>query len=215
LHHHAESVCLSAHLGNLVTQGDYLALMGVNPSHFTAAVVVNDPVYSTNQPVESVSWFDATSYCDMLTRQEIAAQRIPAGSRFRLPTEAEWEYACRADTSTRYSFGDNDSDLSPRGWFNGNNNKPPRAVGLLLANPFGLYDMHGNVFEWCQDWYGIYPGGEIIDPQGPPTGTSRVARGGAFNSAAWVCRSARRGKLDPATGFQIAGFRVVLAAAEP
>ena len=143
--------------------------MGSNPSTFKG-----DP----NRPVEMVSWSDATNYCGKLTRREQAAGRIPTGSQFRLPTEAEWEYACRGWTSTRFSYGDDPdyTNLPDYTWYgvdDGSGTTDP--VGQKLPNPWGLYDMHGNVSEWCQDWSRLYPGGIALDPQGPATGLNKLA----------------------------------------
>lgn len=187
----------------LVTQGDYLAVVGRNPSIFAG---------DTNRPVEKVNWDDATNYCGKLTQQELGAGRIPSGSQYRLPTEAEWEYACRAGTSTRFSYGDDPdyTNLGNYGWYTNNSDLTTHPVGLKLPNPWGLYDIHGNVWEWCQNRYGDYPGGSIFDPQGPATGSYRVVRGGGWGSAPWNCRSARRfGNADIRS--YIVGFRVVLA----
>jgi len=142
-----------------VTQRDYLAVVGDNPSQFTGDL---------NRPVETVSWLDATNYCARLTQQELAAGRIPAGSHFRLPTEAEWEYAARGGTSTRFSFGDdvNLTDLANYAWYANNSGNMTHPVGQKAPNPWGLYDMAGNVLEWCLDWYGPYPGAFEIDPPG-------------------------------------------------
>jgi formylglycine-generating enzyme required for sulfatase activity len=143
----------------LVTQGDYLAVVGINPSHFTG-----DP----SLPVETVSWSDATNYCGVLTQRERAAGRIATNLVYRLPTEAEWEYACRAWTSTRFSYGDDPSytNLTNYAWYEENSDLMTHPVGQKLPSLWGLYDMHGNIFEWCQDWYGPYPGGIALDPQG-------------------------------------------------
>jgi formylglycine-generating enzyme required for sulfatase activity len=148
-----------------VTQGEYLAVMGNNPSFFTG---------DTNLPVNSVSWFDATNYCATLTQGEQALGRIPTNCAYRLPTEAEWEYACRAWTSDRrFSYGDDPgyTNLTNYAWYADNSGQTPHPVGQKLPNPWGLYDMYGNVWEWCQDWYGQYPGGIVVDPQGPGDGS--------------------------------------------
>jgi formylglycine-generating enzyme required for sulfatase activity len=189
-----------------VTQGQYQALIGSNPSTFTG---------NPNLPVETVSWNDSTNYCAMLTQQALAAGQIPAGSQYRLPTEAEWEYACRAWTSDRrFHYGDDlgYTNLTNYAWYNANA-ASTQPVGQKLPNPWGLYDMNGNVQQWCQD-YGVapYPGGSVTDPQGPSTGTDRVYRGGSWFAAASACRSAARaGSYPTGVGFSV-GFRVVLAA---
>ena len=142
-----------------VTQGEYLAVMGTNPSDFPGDL---------SRPVSSVSWLDATNYCWLLTQRELAAGRIPAGSQYRLPTEAEWECAARAGTTTRFSYGDDPSyaSLTNYAWFLdlGHPDLTVHPVGQKLPNPWGLYDMAGNVWEWCQDWYGDQPGGVQTDP---------------------------------------------------
>jgi formylglycine-generating enzyme required for sulfatase activity len=195
-----------------VIQGEYFSLMNTNPSFFAG-----DPLL----PVEQVSWEDATNYCAQLTLRERAAGRIAANNIYRLPTEAEWEYACRAWTSTRFSYGDDPAytNLADYAWYAANSGGTTHPVGQKLPNPWGLHDMHGNVFEWCQDYLtNAYPGGVLLDPTGPPTGTSRVARNGAWNgwgNDAGSCRSAhRRGALPDARGSGI-GFRVVLAPGPP
>jgi len=125
-----------------VTQAEYLAVTGTNPSYF-----IGDP----NRPVEQVTWFDAKNYCGQLTQREQAAGRIPTNCLYRLPTEAEWEYACRAWTSTRFSYGDDPSytNLTNYAWYYDNFGGTTHPVGQKLPNPWGLYDVHGNVFEWC------------------------------------------------------------------
>jgi formylglycine-generating enzyme required for sulfatase activity len=188
-----------------VTQQEYEGLTGINPSFFSG---------HPNKPVEQVSWFNATNYCRLLTQQELAAGRIPAGWQYRLPTEAEWEYACRAGTSTRFSYGDDPgyASLGDYAWYSANSGNWTQEVGQKLPNPWGLYDMHGNVWEWCQDWYGLHPGGSQTDPRGPATGTFRVLRGGSWLDFEPYCRSACRISDNPAAvdhnGY---GFRVVLA----
>jgi formylglycine-generating enzyme required for sulfatase activity len=192
----------------LVTQRDYLAVMGTNPSGFPG---------NLDRPVESVSWFDATNYCAKLTQQDLTAGRIPPGTHYRLPTEAEWECAARAGTTTRFNYGDdpNASSLTNHAWYSANSGFVPRPVGLKEPNAWGLYDMEGNVWEWCQDWYGPYAGGSVTDPQGPASNATgfKVIRGGAWESFDSDCRSARR-SIEGASPFIsdfIIGFRVVLA----
>ncbi len=192
-----------------VTQREYLAVIGANPSFF-----VGDP----NRPVETVSWLDATNYCAKLTEQDLAAGRIPLGSHYRLPTEAEWEYAARAGTSTRFSYGDDPAatGLTNFAWYAAIGGTTTHPVGQKAPNPWGLYDMAGNVLEWCLDWYGPYPGGFETDPQGPASNVIgvKVIRGGAWDSFESDCRSARR-QTDGVSPFIhdfILGFRVVLSA---
>jgi formylglycine-generating enzyme required for sulfatase activity len=190
----------------LVTQGEYAAVVGSNPSTFP----------DTIRPVEQVTWHDATNYCAKRTQQETAAGLIPAGSRYRLPTEAEWEYACRAWTSTRFHYGDDPgyTNLTNYAWYLDNSGGTTHPVGQKLPNPWGLYDMTGNVAEWCQDWYGLYPGGTVTDPQGPGSGSGRVLRGGLWGEGAKYCRSAWRITKDPAERCYCVGFRVVLVASQ-
>jgi formylglycine-generating enzyme required for sulfatase activity len=190
-----------------VTQAEYLALTGENPSGFPGDL---------HRPVESVSFFAASNYCALLTQQELAAERIPPGSHYRLPTEAEWECAARAGSTTRFYYGD-DPDLTGLpgyAWFGAHNGITTHPVGQKLPNAWGLYDMAGNVWEWCQDWYGEYPGGDITDPQGPATNPIgwKVIRGGAWEASELDCRSARRGfeAASPFISDFIIGFRVVL-----
>jgi formylglycine-generating enzyme required for sulfatase activity len=196
-----------------VTQGEYLAVMGNNPSHYQPPNFTED----LTRPVEFVNWFDATAYCTTLTEQERAAGRIPTNCVYRLPTEAEWEYGCRGGTSTRFSYGDDPgyTNLSNYAWYWNNSNNQTHPVGGKLANPWGLYDMHGNVWEWCQDWFGAYADGIALDPQGPAAGTYRVGRGGGWDASGVVCRSACRHEFNPAAGVSINGFRVVLALGQP
>jgi len=196
-----------------VTQGEYLAMMGSNPSCFTG---------DTNLPVLTVGWDDATDYCAKLTQRERAAGRIGTNSVYRLPTEAEWEYACRGWTSTRFSYGDDPgyTNLTNYAWIHENSDGTMHPVGQKLPNPWGLYDMHGNVWEWCQDWWSdSLPGGIAVDPQGPATGSARVFRGGLpddWGGDARNCRSANRCCSYPDWGYyDCIGFRVVLAPGQP
>lgn len=191
-----------------VTQGEYLAVMGSNPSRFTG---------DTNLPVDTVSSWDAMSYCEALTQRERRAGRIAINSVYRLPTEAEWEYACRAWTSTRFSYGDDPgyANLTNYAWYFENSGGTTHPVGQKLPNLWGLHDMHGNVWEWCQDWWsGSLPGGIVVDPQGVASGSDRVLRGGGWNGwylYAGFCRSALRAYYYPYGRHDYFGFRVVLA----
>jgi formylglycine-generating enzyme required for sulfatase activity/uncharacterized membrane protein YhaH (DUF805 family) len=189
-----------------VTQEEWERVMNTNPSAFTG-----DP----SRPVEKVSWHDAVAYCAALTTSERAAGHCPATWSYRLPTEAEWEYACRAGTTTRFSFGDDDTLLTNYAWYGSNSDSTTHPVGQKRANPWGLYDMHGNVFEWCQDWYGDYPAGSATDPQGPQGGSLRVLRGGSWGDFAGLARCANRGSLDPVLAIIFGGFRAVLAPGQP
>lgn len=177
-----------------VTQSQYLAVTGENPSHFDGA----------NNPVERVSWNDATEFCRKVSQM--------AGVEVRLPTEAEWEYACRAGTTTRFCFGDSDNDLSDYAWYLDNSGEKTRPVGQKKPNAWGLYDMHGNVWEWCQDRYdsGYYREGGKDDPTGPQNGGRRVLRGGSWYDDASFCRAAFRFSGTPTGTCYNFGFRVVV-----
>jgi len=192
----------------LVTQRDYSAVMTNNPSYFTG---------NLDLPVESLSWYDATNYCANLTRHEQSAGRLPTGCVYRLPTEAEWEYACRAGTTNRFSYGDDPgyTQLINYAWYTANSGFATHRVGQKLPNPWGLYDMYGSVTEYCLDWYAGYPGGSVTDPAGSDSGSRRVVRGGEYGSAAKACRSAKRDYDIPSLGAMFNGFRVVLAQGQP
>jgi formylglycine-generating enzyme required for sulfatase activity len=206
-----------------VTQGEYLAVMGNNPSWFNGDRTGEggaDYGVDPTRPVEQVSWDDATDYCGQLTQRERLAGRIATNCLFRLATDAEWEYACRAWTSTRFSYGDDPgyTNLTSYAWWGANSGGQTHPVGQKLPNPWGLYDMHGNVWEWCQDlWAGNLAGGIAVDPRGPDTGTGLlllVYRGGDWvhrGDYAGDCRSAGRGYSDPGSWGPIIGFRAVLA----
>ena len=188
-----------------VKQQDFQSVMGINPSGFTGDLT---------RPVETVTWEDATNYCAHRTQQELASGKIPSGFQYRLPTEAEWEYACRAGTTTMFNYGDDPSylNLTNHAWYTANSAETTHPVGQKPPNAWGLYDMHGNVWEWCQDWYDSYPGGSVTNPKGPAVGTSRVLRGGSWDDTAPFCRSACRVADDPAAAaYLVYGFRVVLA----
>jgi len=176
-----------------VTQAQYQAIMGTNPSNFEGE----------KNPVEKVSWNDATQFCKKLSER--------TGRTVRLPTEAEWEYACRAGSKTRFCFGDADADLGDYAWSEANSGGTTHPVGQKEPNAWGLYDMHGNLCEWCADWYGDYPNGPVTDPQGPASGTYRVLRGGCWLTAPSVDRSALRVLDPPIKRTTIYGFRVVVS----
>jgi len=181
-----------------VTQGQWQAVMGSNPSGFKGS----------NNPVERVSWDDIQGFM----RQ--------AGNGLKLPTEAQWEWACRAGTKTQFhTVGlfswDSDADLGRAGWYyTGADSTSTRSVGQKQANAFGLYDMHGNVMEWCADWHGDYPAGAAKDPAGPASGTAsrpyRVLRGGSWYGNPGFCRSASRLGSSPDYRINFIGFRVVV-----
>ena len=193
-----------------VTQAEYQALMGSNPSFHQGASYPN----SSNRPVEQVSWFDAVNYCDALTAQESAAGRLPSGYEYRLPTEAEWEYCCRAGTTTEWSFSVypgcsqvNFGDWG--GWCIGQTT----GVGAYTPNAWGIYDMHGNVYEHCLDGFSPYIGGAVTDPLS--SGLNTTLRGGSWRASPHDCRSAARVALAPNSVYDDFGLRVVCAPVIP
>jgi formylglycine-generating enzyme required for sulfatase activity len=155
-----------------VTQAQWEAVMGSNPSYFKGR----------SNPVETVSWDDVQKFIWSLNIQE-------GNGCYRLPTEAEWEYACRAGTTGVYSYGDDAGSLGHYAWYAGNSGKKPHPVGQKEPNAWGLYDMHGNVWEWVQDWYDDYSSASVTDPKGPASGSYRVLRGGGWGLVARYCRS--------------------------
>jgi formylglycine-generating enzyme required for sulfatase activity len=176
-----------------VSQAQWKKVMGDNPSHFKDC--------GDDCPVERVSWDDAQKFIKKLNQME-------GINKYRLPTEAEWEYACRAGTTTVFSFGNEVDKLGEYGWYGDNSGGKTKPVGKRRPNAWGLYDMHGNVYEWCQDWYGDYPTGPIPDPKGPAKGKGRVLRGGSWYSDAGFLRSASRSWDDPDFRYNYNGFRV-------
>jgi formylglycine-generating enzyme required for sulfatase activity len=182
-----------------VTQSQYKAVMNHNPSKFK----------SENRPVEMVSWNDAIEFCDKLTEIQQKAGRLPEGMVYSLPTEAQWEYACRAGTTTAYSWEDDiNSSQANYDWDNDWTTKQTFDVGQYVANPWGFYDMHGNVREWTADCYAAYSSGEQTDPEGPATGSDRVIRGGSWNFPGSDLRSADRVYDDPGYRSSSIGFRI-------
>ncbi len=203
---HEVTISKAFYLGKYeVTQAQWEAVVGNNPSLFSG---------HPNHPVEQVSWNDCQTF--------IAGLNELGQGTFRLPTEAEWEYACRAGTTTRYSFGDAmECDdvgryceiMDQYMWWLGNsthqgNVSSTKEVGLKLPNPWGLFDMHGNIYEWCQDWYGEYSSSAQTDPAGPSSGSYRVYRGGGWSIFAQNCRSADRNWITPNFTDTYLGFRV-------
>jgi formylglycine-generating enzyme required for sulfatase activity len=188
-----------------VTQAQYEKVMGKNPSYFQGPKVGNE---NADLPVENVSWDDTVEFCKKLSD---LPEEKKAGRLYRLPTEAEWEYACRAGSKTAYAFDDEEGLLPEYGWFSRNSSRRTHTVGLLEPNAWGLYDMHGNVWEWCSDRYGDYPKGAVSDPSGPKEGSYRVFRGGGWSLGAAFCRSACRDGLAPSIRINVIGFRVALS----
>jgi formylglycine-generating enzyme required for sulfatase activity len=179
-----------------VTQLQFFRVLRKNPSKFKAV----------EHPVEQVTWEDAVEFCARLS--DLPAEKR-VGRVYRLPTEAEWAYACRAGTKTAYSFGDSKSELGDYAWYDKNSENTTHPVGQKKLNPWGLYDMHGNVWEWCQDWYGDYPGGKLTDPTEPSSGSYRVCRGGSWRNYSEGCRSALRFRRTPGSWAYFLGFRVL------
>jgi formylglycine-generating enzyme required for sulfatase activity len=196
-----------------VTQEQWENVMGKNPGSYVGKT----------RPVERVSWADCQEFIAKLN----ASPAKPKALVFRMPTEAEWEYACRAGTTTRFYFGDSADDLHNYGNYcdissavdmgqrdrrydDGHSTTAP--VGSYRPNKFGLYDMHGNVWEWCEDWFAPYPAGPVTDPvQTQPVVGTRVFRGGGWSNAAGMCRSARRGQINPDMRSEDTGLRLVMA----
>ena len=185
-----------------MTQGQYEAFIGTNPSRFKDA--------GKNAPAENVSWLDAMEFCEKLTERERAAGRLPDDYVYTLPTEAQWEYAYRAGTT-----GDYPGNPDAMGWVDQNSGETTHPVGARQPNAWGLYDMTGNVLEWCFDWYGDYPGGAQIDPSGPRSGHFRMARGGSWRMSVKVGRSAARAGGSPGRRDYTLGFRLALCAVRP
>ena len=190
-----------------VTQGQWQAIMGGNPSQFKNG---------DNYPVEKVSWYDAKKFCDKLN--ELYTGKMPQGYRFDLPTEAQWEYACRAGTTTALYNNRNLTtengycrNLAELGWYSSNSDIRTHPVGQKQPNAWGLYDMYGNVWEWCNDWYGPYnSNGVVIDPTGPAQGSAKIRRGGGFCNGAYHNRSAKRMTTNPELKYSYRGFRLAL-----
>jgi formylglycine-generating enzyme len=191
-----------------VTQEQWEKVMGSNPSHLKGATL----------PVEKVSCYEAIKFCEKLTQTEKEADRLPKGHVYTLPTEAQWEYACRAGTTTATAFGDSLSSKQANfrgGYPYGGASKGPSLgktteVGTYPANAWGFHDMHGNVWEWCLDWYGDYPNGSASDPVGQSDGSDRVTRGGSWLNGGRDMRSALRVRFTPDIRYFNLGFRLSL-----
>jgi formylglycine-generating enzyme required for sulfatase activity len=216
-----------------VTQGEYEKVMGTNPSWFSPTGGGKDKVKDRDTgrfPVETVSWYEAAAFCNRLSQKEGIPEAewcyLPNGQGeyaegmrlapdyrtrrgYRLPTEAEWEYACRAGTRTAYHFGDDPKQLGDYAWFNGNSGWRTHRVGQKKPNAWGLFDMHGNVWQWCQDWYGPYDLDKRTDPEGPKTGERRVLRGGSWYDGPRICRAALRYHSAPGYRVNAIVFRVL------
>jgi formylglycine-generating enzyme required for sulfatase activity len=187
-----------------VTQGQWKALMGANNNPSSSIYSVGDDC-----PVNNVSWNDVVDFCNKLSKKE--------GQTCRLPTEAEWEYACRSGTTTAYYTGDGEDALQKAGWYEGNSSDESHRIGYMhpvgqkVANRFGLYDMLGNQYQWCSDWYADqYGEGEQSDPFGPADANSRVLRGSSWKSSPEDCRSGCRNWCAPGTRDFFVGFRLVM-----
>jgi len=178
-----------------VTQEQYQVIMGENPSHYKGK----------RHPVENVNWEKAMEFCDKLSQK--------TGKKYRLPSEAEWEYACRAGTQTKYCFGDDEGRLQDYAWYSNNSENITHPIGQKKSNAFGLYDMHGNVWEWCCDrWHENYIGAPDNGSswETPPKENHRVQRGGSWGNYAFNCHSAGRGRTLADISFSNIGFRVAL-----
>lgn len=200
---HRVKISRPFHMGKYeVTRAQWKAVMGTNPSQFKG---------EADRPVESVSWDECQEFCVKLSAK--------CGRKVRLPTEAEWEYACRAGSKGKYCFGNSDAGLDAYAWYNGNSGRETHPVGRKKPNVWGLYDMHGNVFEWCQDWYQAAPTShdelepqpardEQVDPTGPSGGYSRVERGGSWTYDPSFCRSAAHSLRAIGHPYRNPGLRV-------
>lgn len=186
----------------VVTQAQYEAVMGKNPGRYGGE----------NNPVDDVSWYDAVEFCKRLSEL--------TGESYRLPSEAEWEYACRAGITTVYYWGDSEDEMDKYAWYEKNacaeewtaphaDKEGTQPVGQKESNAWGLHDMLGNAWEWCRDMKGKYPSGAATDPKGPQSGDFRVCRGGSWFSGSWDARSAYRNAADPEGSSGGHGFRVV------
>ncbi len=194
-----------------VTRPFYVGVTEVTQKHWRS-VMGSEPGSSSSYKGRSqdaaanrISWNDATEFCRQLS--------VSTGKTVRLPTEAEWEYACRAGSTGKYCFGNDESKLGEHAWYGYDDNagRKTHPAGQKRPNAWGLCDMHGNVWEWCQDWHGDYPPDPVTDPTGPSSGSCRVLRGGSWDRTAHACRSAFRVLVTPTSACLTDGFRVILA----
>jgi formylglycine-generating enzyme required for sulfatase activity len=190
-----------------ISKGFYMGIYEVTQKQYQKVMDANfSYVKGSTLPVETVTWNDAEEFCKKLSQKE--------GKTYRLPTEAQWEYACRAGTTSKYSFGDSESQLGDYAWYKGNSGDKTHPVGKKKPNAWGLYDMHGNVWEWCQDWYASdwYSKGPVENPLNESYGDKRgcVLRGGSWNDYAVNCRVSYRHSNGPSGQGSEYGFRVVL-----
>ncbi len=195
-----------------VTQEQYQRVIGTNPSNFTSGSDAG------KRPVEQISWYDAVAFCNRLSEMEglekvyvINGTNVSADFKrngYRLPTEAEWEYAARGGEKSKNFTYAGSNDVRQVAWYDDNSGKQPRVVGTMTPNELGIYDMSGNVWEWCWDWYGSYGSGQQTDPLGASSGSDRVIRGGSWDYSAVALRSAYRSCYSPDNRFDNIGFRV-------
>ncbi len=189
-----------------VTQHEYATITGRNPSHY---------VGDSNRPVEKVTFFDASNYCAKVTQLERAAGRLPSDLEYRLPTEAEWEYACRAGATNLFNFGDDKEVADQYAWTAENCEATTHPVGQKKPNAWGLYDTHGNVWEWCLDWFEPYPAKAVTDPAGPATSKYKVFKGGGWNQDVDYARASSRFMMSASNGIHFVGFRLLLGPPAP
>ena len=192
---HRVNISKTFYMGKyVVTQREWFEIMNDNPSEFK----------DETRPVERVSWNDVQGFIQKLNEKEEA-------DTYRLPFEAEWEYAARADTESAYSFRVDINTLTQYAWYRKNSDRKTRPVGRLKPNPWGLHDVHGNVHEWCQDWFdkNYYSQSPSKDPLGPSSGLAKVLRGGDWGSEDWYCRCASRSLSSPDRRSSRVGFRLI------
>lgn len=183
-----------------ITQGYWLADTACTHELWEAVMGVNSlTAENDTYPITHVSWYDARIFCEKLSQI--------TGKKYSLPTEAQWEYACRAGSKTGYCFGPDEKELKDYGWYNKNANNASHSVGGKKPNKYGLYDMHGNVWEWCSDWFAEYNEDDQVDPLGPDEGETRILRGGSWLESAGNCRCAYRFHGDPGLYYYYIGFR--------
>jgi formylglycine-generating enzyme required for sulfatase activity len=200
---HEVRITKDFYMGSMeVTQEQFQTVMGKNPSRFPGEKVKGD---ISDYPVDNVTWEDAVEFCRRLT--EIPEEKS-AGYAYRLPTEAEWEYACRAGSTTAFFSDERSASLADFAWYRSNSNGHTHPVGSKKPNPWGLYDVHGNVSEWVSDWWAKYPTDPQTDPKGPRMGWDRVHRGGSCCVSDIACKSALR-RVGPPLFYPV-GFRIVL-----